>query len=308
MIDGADVYCATGIQRLRAVTMRKYDLLRSSGEAARHLNEVDNKHCISRTFPLSSLAEMKAFAELFMLQDHIQWGVNETPDESGLLHEFFLPNAIRPTTLTTLEYNEEGQRSHWIHKPALNFYAVLKASDVKNMGLVKDKHDVRATRLGPEYVSVSVTYPMSTSADKCNFSRSIMGCALADFMHPHSRIYLTNWVVAVNQPPPQQAAEQMAETEEEVEAREAADDEEADDEEADDFGAADSDNGRAVESESDEEEEDDDDEADGDNPNQAARNAVRELSNTLFEHKEGMSEQAYVQLSNALKRTHEQMS
>ena len=54
------------------------------------------------------------------------------------------------------------------------------------------------------------------------------------------------------------------------------------------------------------EEVDDEDPSGGDRPsNQAARDAVRDLSNTLFEHKEGMSEHAYVQLSNALKRRYE---
>lgn len=177
--------------RKRWLVFTKHRMRNARGETANHNSEVPNYEHYSRSFPLTGRQDMIDLANLFSQTDYMPAG--HLP-ATGILREFFQPNAIRPTLMTFPQRNgPNGAITAWSDNArALEFYAVLKARDVKNTALIQDPMDWRATTRGPEYVSVSLTVPMQTEDDMVRFVQTLTGGALLDFMHSKCRVHLTN--------------------------------------------------------------------------------------------------------------------
>lgn len=178
------------VTRERWIVFSKHKMRTVQGNSTTHNSEVPNSEHFSRAFPMSGREDMLAFADLFMNQDYL---LDDLPATS-LLREFFLPNAIRPTIMTFPKRNSGGGRVlGWAETPALEFYAIVKANEVKNDVVLQDPLDWRAIARGPGHVSVSMTIPMATDEDKMHFVQSLTGGFLLDFMCSKSRVHLTNY-------------------------------------------------------------------------------------------------------------------
>ena len=190
--DSGDCVIGIPVERERWLVLTKWRMRDALGEPAQYNNQVPNAEQYSRAFPLTRRQDMIDLANLFLQTDYLRQG--QLP-ATAMLREFFLPNAIRPTLMTFPSRNpgDGGQVTAWSNNfRALEFYAVLKARDVKNTALIQDTLDWRATRVGPEYVSVSITVPMQTEDDMVRFVQTLTGAELLDFMHPKCRVHLTN--------------------------------------------------------------------------------------------------------------------
>jgi hypothetical protein len=186
------------VNRERWVVFSKHEMVNHMGEATNRNVEVPNSKHLSRAFPLAGRADMLAFAKLFLHQDYL---VQDDLPATAILREFFLPNAIRPTTMTFPKTDDrDGHLLGWAETHALEFYAVVKASDVKNQVLLQDTLDWRATTKGPGYVSISTTIPMETEEDMMHFVQGLTGGFLLDFMQPKCRVHLTNYTYQGERP------------------------------------------------------------------------------------------------------------
>ena len=186
------------VNRERWIVFSKHEMVNHVGEATRYNVEVPNSKRLSRAFPISGQEDMLAFAKLFLHQDYL---VQDDLPATAILREFFLPNAIRPTTMTFAKRHDgDGRLLGWAETRALEFYAVVKASDVKNQVLLQDPLDWRAITKGPGYVSISMTIPMETEEDMMHFVQNLSGGFLLDFMPPKCRVHLTNYTYQGDRP------------------------------------------------------------------------------------------------------------
>ena len=186
------------VNRERWIVLTKHEMVNAQGQETNRNVDVPNSKHLSRAFPISGREDMLAFANLFLHQDYFQ---QDDLPATAILREFFLPNAIRPTIMTFAKRHDgNGRLLGWAETHALEFYAVVKASDVKNQVLLQDPLDWRAITKGPGYVSISMTIPMETEEDMVHFVQNLSGGFLLDFMLPKCRVHLTNYTYQGDRP------------------------------------------------------------------------------------------------------------
>lgn len=196
----------------------------------------------------------------------------------NLLHGFFdrdVVRAVRIEKLTTAET-----------KMAIQFLAPCKtAKDITNRTLYQDARPRPApgSRIASDdrVVTLSATFPMNTDAEKVRFASAFAKNRLQDFYAKGVTVHITTLAECIPRPgvEAEAGAEVAAESETDGEEQEA----------------------EAVESETEEE-------GEKEESTTKARENLQEVSDVLFDLKETMSDNAFVRLSNSLKRAHDQMS
>ena len=150
-------------------------------ETPESLDEPDEEKCdfMVHNFPIETGDQKVALADSFLQ-------LAEDPmDAKGygeLFYQFFEPGVIRRATLW--RYNgpiETGLTA----VPAVQFYAVLQKEDIHNKKLWYDNKDP-ATE--DDAVSIGVTFPMETRADKLKFVRALGQSKLHDYMRGGARV------------------------------------------------------------------------------------------------------------------------
>lgn len=152
---------------------------------------------------------------------------------------------------------------------AIQFVACKTANCVINKSLY---HDTRAPRVGVGVggVTLSATFPMTYDAEKVRFASAFAKNRLRDFYAKGVTVHVTTLGRMVPRP----GAEAEAEAEVEAEAEADTEDEEDEEEEAE---------------------------------TSTGRKNLQVVSDVLFDLKEAMSDDAFLRLSNSLKRAHDQM-
>ena len=214
----------------------------------------------------------------------------------NLLHGFFdrdVVRAVRIEKLTTAET-----------KMAIQFLAPRKAAkDITNRTLYQDawSRPAPGSRITTDdrVVTLSATFPMNTDAEKVRFASAFAKNRLRDFYAKGVTVHITTLAECIPRPGVEaEAGAEVAaesETEEEEEEAEAVESETEEEEEEEE----------AVESETEEEEEEEEGEEES---TTKARENLQEVSDVLFDLKETISDNAFLRLSNSLKRAHDQMS
>jgi hypothetical protein len=194
---------------------------------------------------------------------------SDSPNRN-LLHGFFDRNAVRAVRVETLTTSET--------KVAIQFLAFKTPKDITNKSLYQD---VRAQGVSTDdgVVTLSATFPMNTGAEKVRFASAFAKNRLRDFYAEGVTVHITTLAECI--PRPGVEAEAGAEVAVQSETEESETDEE--------------------EQEQEEEEEEEEEES------TTGREHLQEVSDVLFDLKETMSDDAFVRLSNSLKRAHDQM-
>ena len=154
-------------------------------ETPESLDEPDEEKCdfVVHNFPIETGDQKVALADAFL-----QLAEDPTDDKGygELMYQFFEPGVIRRATLW--RYNgpiETGLTG----VPAIQFYAALRKDDIHNKKLWYDNKDPVTE---DDAVSIGVTFPMETRADKLKFVRALGQSKLHDYMRDGARVHITN--------------------------------------------------------------------------------------------------------------------
>jgi hypothetical protein len=230
------------------------------------------------TVPFNCESDYIAVADLFVefVAPH-----SDSPNRN-LLHGFFDRNAVRAVRVETLTTSET--------KVAIQFLAFKAPKDITNKSLYQDVR-VTAASTDDGVVTLSATFPMNTSAEKVRFASAFAKNRLRDFYAKGVTVHITTLAECIPRPGVEAEADAEVAVQSETEESET-------DEEEQEVEAVESETGEEQEQEQEEEEEEE---------STTGREHLQEVSDVLFDLKETMSDDAFVRLSNSLKRAHDQM-